>query len=351
MNSQNYTVKNHEVEVIPFTASDGFLCNLINLKSAKVPDKGPVLLVHGAGVRASIFLAPVPQNIVEFLTEAGFDVWLENWRASIDFAPNPWTLDQAALYDHPAAVKKIVELTGAKTIKAIIHCQGSTSFMMAAVQGLLPEVSTIVSNAVSLHPVVPPFSRFKLGYMVPVVGGLTSYLNPQWGLHAPTLTAKMLNALVKLTHHECENQVCKQVSFTYGTGFPALWRHENLNEETHEWLKQEFAHVPLTFYKQMKQSVRAGHLLSAGETGEKSKKVISYVANQPATQARISFFAGEQNLCFLPSSQVKSYQYFNHLRRNFHKLRLIPRYSHLDIFMGKEAYRDVFPLMLQDLSN
>ncbi len=347
MNRPKYAGKNFNSEVIPFTAGDGFSGNLIHIKSSKKPTQGPVLLVHGAGVSASIFLAPVPQNIVEFLVEAGYDVWLENWRASIDFVPNEWTLDQAAWYDHPMAVKKVVEQTGANTIKAIIHCQGSTSFMMAAVAGLVPAVRNIVSNAVSLHPVVPAFSRFKLGYVVPFVSGFTDYLNPQWGIHAPTLPAKMLNALVKLTHHECDNAVCKQVSFTYGTGFPALWRHENLNEETHEWLKQEFAHVPLTFYKQMNQSVRAGHLLAAKEN---NKEQISYVEKRPATEARISFFAGEQNLCFLPDSQRKSYAYFNHIRRNFHELRIIPRYSHLDIFMGKEAYRDVFPLMLQDLS-
>ena len=40
-------------------------------------------------------------------------------------------------------------------MKAVIHCQGSTSFTMSAVAGLVPEVKTIVTNAVSLHPVVP----------------------------------------------------------------------------------------------------------------------------------------------------------------------------------------------------
>ena len=77
-------------------------------------------------------------------------------------------------------------------------------------------------------------------------GHLTRYLDPQWGLRAPTLTAKAVNAVVQLTHRECHNPVCKEVSFTYGSGFPALWRHENLNDETHEWLKGEFAAVPMT---------------------------------------------------------------------------------------------------------
>jgi poly(3-hydroxyalkanoate) synthetase len=72
----------------------------------------------------------------------GYDVWLENWRGSIEFTPNEWDLDMVAKNDHPAAVKKIIEQTGAKEIKAIIHCQGSTSFMMSAMLGLLtrPEI-------------------------------------------------------------------------------------------------------------------------------------------------------------------------------------------------------------------
>src|SRR5687768_13031084 len=168
-----YSGINQQFEIIPFESGDGFGCNLVHITGTKNPEKGPVLLVHGAGVAASIFLAPVYKNIVAHLLEEGYDVWLENWRASIDFAPNKWTLDQAALYDHPAAVQKVEQLTGFPKIKAIIHCQGSTSFMMSVVAGLVPQVSNIVSNAVSLHPVVPVFSRFKLNYMVPVVRQMT----------------------------------------------------------------------------------------------------------------------------------------------------------------------------------
>ncbi len=86
--------------VVPFEAGDGLECNLINVQGPLDPTKGPVVLVHGAGVRANIFRAPVRETIVDALLAHGYDVWLENWRASIDLAPNLWTLDQAALYDH-----------------------------------------------------------------------------------------------------------------------------------------------------------------------------------------------------------------------------------------------------------
>ena len=145
----------YQERIVPFTAGDGFECNLINVRGEQAPTKGPVILVHGAGVRANIFRAPVETTFVDYLVAHGYDVWLENWRASIDLPPNEWTLDQAALYDHPKAVEKVVTETGHDAIKAVIHCQGSTSFMMSAAAGLVPQVKTIVSNAVSLHPVVP----------------------------------------------------------------------------------------------------------------------------------------------------------------------------------------------------
>jgi hypothetical protein len=335
----------HE-EVVHFEAGDGLRCNLIHLYGDKPPDKGPVLLVHGAGVRANLFRAPVRTTLVDTLVANGYDVWLENWRASIDLPPNPWTLDQAAVYDHPRAVKTVVEQTGSDEVKAVIHCQGSTSFMMSAVAGLVPEVNTIVTNAVSLHPVIPEFSRFKITYLTPSIGRLIDYLDPQWGLHAPTTMAKMITLLVLLTHHECDNPVCKMVSFTYGSGFPALWSHENLNDETHDWIKEEFAHVPITFFRQMARCVDEGHLVSVEGLRELPE---NFVAEPPQTDARFAFLAGERNLCFLPESQKKTFDWLDSHRRNYHSFHLLPKYGHLDTFMGKNASRDVFPLILHEL--
>jgi hypothetical protein len=338
----------YEERVIPFVTEDGLTLNLINIRGLKPPHKCPVIVVHGAGVRANIFRAPVAKSIVDVLIEEGYDVWLENWRSSIDFPPNLWTLDQAALYDHPKAVKTIIKETGARWIKAIIHCQGSTSFTMSAIAGLVPEVTTIISNAVSLHPVVSGWSRFKLQVLVPIVKLMTDYLNPHWGVDAPDFTAKLITLLVNLTHHECDNAVCKQVSFTYGTGFPALWSHENLNDETHEWLKEEFGAVPLRFFAQIVRCVQQGHLVSVeGLSG----LPIDFVGYPPKTDARFAFFAGVNNRCFLPESQRLTFDYFSGLRRDYHALHLLPGYGHLDVFMGKNAAQDVFPLIIQELDN
>jgi len=247
-------------------------------------------------------------------------------------------------------------------------------------------VKTVVANAVTLHPVIPRFSRFKITNLVPLVAKLTPFMNPQWGLAPPTKTAKALALMVRLTHHECDNAVCKMVSFTYGTGFPALWRHENLNPETHEWVKQEFAHVPLSFFRQMAKCVEAGHLVSVESRPELPRSFVAqapqtdarfaffagkqnicflptsqertfrffderrpFVAQDPQTDARFAFFAGKQNICFLPTSQERTFRFFDERRPGYHSLVELPGYGHLDVFMGKQAARDVFPLMLAEL--
>lgn len=337
---------NHQFETIEFDAYDGVKCNLKHLIYDHVT-KCPVLLVHGAGVRANIFDPPLETNIIDMLADEGYDIWLENWRGSIDLEPNPWNLDQVAINDHPAAVKKIVEITGVQEIKAIIHCQGSTSFMISAVLGLVPEVKTIISNAVSLHPVVTKYAEFKLDYFVPFVQLLFPYLNPAWGLNAPDLKSKVLRFIVSATHWEKDTLVGKFVSFTYGSGFPALWLLENLDEKTMEWIQHEFAEVPLTFFNHIKKCVHAG-VLTPLHT--KDKHTITYLDKPPKTDARIVLFGGEQNLCFLPDSQRETFKYLESINPGFHKLYILDKYSHLDVFLGKNSHTDVFPIMIEELN-
>lgn len=334
-----------QFDIVPFESIDGFKCNLWHYRQDKKTELGPVLLVHGAGVRANIFNPPTDKTLIETLAEAGYDVWLENWRGSIDLVPNEWNLDIVARNDHPAAVKKVVELTGIKKIKAIIHCQGSTSFMISAMLGLIPEVDTIISNAVSLHPIVPKYSKLKLNVYVPFVKPFFTYLNPQWGLKTTNLRSKILRLIVRATHWEKDTLVGKFVSFTYGAGFPALWKLENLNKVTLDWIQHEFAEVPLSFFDHIKEGVKTGNLVPKGQIGSHE-----YVPKTNTSNARIVLFAGAKNQCFMSGSQQKTFQYLEEIEPSRHALHVLDNYSHLDMFFGKNAHQDVFPIMLNELN-
>jgi hypothetical protein len=335
-------------EKIPFTAGDGMRLNLHRVRGPKDPWRGAVILVHGAGVRADIFRAPEPVNIVTALVAAGWDVWLENWRASIEVPPNPWDLDQAAVYDHPYAVQHIVDATGAPSLKAIIHCQGSSSFAFSAVAGKLKQVDTIVSNAMSLHPIVPLWSRFKISQVVPRIAGTFPFVDPHWGATPPRRAIeRAMVQLVRTTHTECTNDVCKMVSFTYGAGRPALWRHENLSARTHKWLSNEFGPVPMTFFQHMARCVQYGRLVPTGKLPDLQGDPTRV---QPRTDARFVLLAGEKNQCFLPKSQHKTFDYLNEHRPGYHAIHDLRGYGHLDVFMGRYAARDIFPLILKELA-
>jgi alpha/beta hydrolase family protein len=338
----------HQVtpETIEFAARDGFKLNLIHFAGSSVSAE-PVIVLHGAGVRSNIFLPPTDETFVDALLDANYDVWLLNWRASIDLPPNKWTLEDAAVLDHPAAVRTVLDRTGAKTAKAVIHCQGSTSFMMSVAAGLVPEISTVVSNAVALHPIVPALARMKSRYVTNAASLVLDYLNPQWGLSAPRGWPSLVDWFVRATHHECNNAVCKHSSFTFGAGFPTLWLHQNLDDATHEWLKGEFAHVPMTFFREMHDCIEAGHLVSSGKYPELPR---DFVAQAPKTEARFVFLGGQFNHCFVPEGQQRTAEFFNRYTPGRNAFHEIAGYGHLDVFVGKNAARDNFPLIINELN-
>jgi hypothetical protein len=337
----------HVTDVQPLTALDGRPLTVVHVQGRHAPTRGPVLVVHGAGVRAELFRPPLPRTFVDSLIDEGWDVWLLNWRASIDLDPVPWTLDQAAAYDHPAAVAHVLAATGADRLKAVVHCQGSTSFMMAMVAGLLPEVDTVVSNAVSLHTVVPRLSAFKIRRVAPVVGRVLPYVSPAWGDRPEGPLTRLMVGFVRATHRECRNSVCRMVSFTYGAGHPALWSHANLDEATHDWIRGEFAEVPMTFFEQMNRCVRAGHLVSTDGIEGLPR---SFVAQAPQTDARFALLAGENNRCFLAEGQRRTFDFLQKHRPGRDSLHVLPGYGHLDVFLGRRAAADTYPLILKELA-
>ena len=130
--------------------------------------KGPVILAHGLGVSSKIFsMDTIETNALEFLFERGYDVWLLDFRASVDLptAKTQFSADDIAKYDFPAAVDKVLELTGADDVQFLVHCFGATAWTIALLGGFLDPAkvrSTVVSQ-VSTDMVVPLATKIKSG--------------------------------------------------------------------------------------------------------------------------------------------------------------------------------------------
>ena len=78
--------------------------------------KGPLVACHGMGTNTILFtLDTIPVNFLEYFIESEYDVWLFDTRLS---TACPWvsslhkySIDDIGLYDFPAAVDKVLEVT------------------------------------------------------------------------------------------------------------------------------------------------------------------------------------------------------------------------------------------------
>ena len=127
---------------------------------------------------------------------------------------------------------------------------------------------------------------------------------------------------------------------------PTLWRDENLNDGTHEWLRHEFGAVPLTFFNQIDRCVRAGHLLSLEHHPELPH---DFTAQAPATDAHVEFLAGAQIGCFTVDSQRASHECYEKHAPGRSSLHIFDGCGHLDVFTGDRAALDTFPTIVAAL--
>jgi hypothetical protein len=336
--------------VVPYRADDGFPLTLHHLRGAAEPTRGPVLLSPGAGLRAELFYGqPSGRTLAEALIDEGYDVWAQNWRGSIDCPPNLYTLDRVARYDHPAAVAAVLGEAQTSTLKAIVHCQGSVSFAMAAVAGLVPEATHVVSSAVSLHVRTTKTTRIKQLLMLPPASMVTPYIDAQWGIRSPAPPAQGLATVARLVRRECDNPVCAMANYMYGTGPDVLWRHANVDPDVHAWVGRELGFAPFRgLLRQLAKSTGKRHIVSAETLPEMPE---SYVAEAPKTDARFTFVVGAENRMFLPEGQQATFKHFDAHAPGRHAFHCLEGIGHLDALVGRNAAEKTFPVMLAGLED
>jgi hypothetical protein len=332
------------------------------------PTLGPVLLVPGSGVRAEMYYGqPVGPSCAEYLLGLGYDVWVENWRASIDLPPNDYTLDHAAMHDHPLAVQRILGVcaaaaergdsppAGAKgepvTLKAVVHCQGSISFMMAVVAGWIdPRVTHIVSSAVSLFIDVTESTWLKQRLAMPLVARTFSGLDAQWGIRPTTPTAGLFAAAAKRMERPCGNPTCQVANFMYGSGWDVLFRHVDdhgnpwVTDAVHEWSGRELGYTPLSLIAQVAESSRHGYIVSSPTPPPGTPA--AYLATPPQTRAQVTFIAGDHNNMFRWQGQHRAARFFDESAGEGQAdFVVLPGFGHLDTFWARDAPRVAFPVI------
>ncbi|HET9139502.1 MAG TPA: alpha/beta fold hydrolase [Actinophytocola sp.] len=344
------------VSVHPFATEDQLGLTLTRFLAAESEDV--VLLVHGLTSSSDMFIMPEHRNLVSFLLENGFgDVWTLDFRMSNRFPYNLETrrqsMDDVAAFDHPAAVRELRRHVGVRRIHVIAHCLGSVSFQMSMFGGVVEGISSMVANSVGLTPRVPALSRLKLavGPAVLEYGLGLSYLDPRFCSAPPLTRRRLLSRAVSLLHPECRVPACHMQSFMWGSGRPAMYRHENLAPQTHvhERLADLNGAADVNYYRHIDKMVRAGRAVKFDPANPAHRDLPDdYLADADRVDTPVLFLTGDHNDVFTDSNIV-CHRMLDRRSPGRHELEVISGYGHIDTIIGKSADVDVFPRVLDFL--
>jgi pimeloyl-ACP methyl ester carboxylesterase len=344
-----------EEQVIAFTAGDGVPLRLTRLRGGT---RGPVIVAPGIATSTRIFrIDTVERNLADSLLAAGYDLWLFDWRGSADLERREFTLDDVAQYDWPRVAAEVRERTGAQTVQIMAHCLASVSLLMALGGGYLDRsaVRNLVLTGVAAHIQVPRITEFKASMRLPNLLRRfgVRYADPRvaafWDRSSP-LTRSMDLAL-RVRFGDCPDDVCHRVSFIYGV----LFQHENLAPETHASLKDLFGPAGLQTFVHLEQLVKAGHIraFDYGARGNRerygSARPPDYLEHPERFDVPVTFVHGELSRCFLPDCTRESYDLLRGCNGGPYERHVVSGYGHMDLLIGKDAARDVYPLIIAAL--
>ncbi len=330
-------------EVHYFDTDDGATLRLTRYQGGS---KGPVMLVHGLGVSSLAFSTDlIDTNLTEYLYAHGYDVWLLDFRSSIElpYARTRYTADEVARYDWPAAVQTVRDETGAADIQVVAHCYGAITFSMAMLSGL-QGVRSAVCSQVGAHLSFVPVSRVKSGlHLDSLLAGLGVKSLSLYTDSNDDWLNRMFNRALELypmaKHEHCNNPVCHRVTFLYAP----IYKHEQLNANTHDNIHELFGVASISNFEHLGVMTRARKIVNA-----KGEDV--YLPHVKRMAIPIAFIHGAENELWLPDSTRQTYEWLCEANgKEFYSRSLIPHYGHIDCIFGKNAALDVYPLILKHL--
>lgn len=330
-------------EVHDVRTADGSRCLLTRYKGG---DKGTVVLTYGVGASSLIFtLDTVSVTLLEYLVQAGYEVWLLDDRSSplLSSATAEYNLDTLADNDLPAALAAVRELGGGNGVHVVAHGLGALAFTMAVTRGLSGVRSAVLSQAAA-HPIAP--RRKAIERRLPGTAATTRLAARLSGralsegtTWQETLVRIGLTTQILPVEERCSSTACHRLTFLYGQ----LYQHGNLDELTHGALEEVFGQVSLQAIEHQRAMMRAGQIRNAA--GEDV-----YLPHLSRLAFPITFLQGEKNRRFLPAGTARTMSALQELNDpKQYTRKIFPAYGDTDCLLGKRAFEDVFPAILEHL--
>jgi hypothetical protein len=298
--------------------------------------RGPIVLSAGTAMTAlSYCIDTVEVNLVEYLVSEGFDVWLFDWRTSplLEAHKRPYTLDDVARYDWPAAIAEVRARTGAGQVSVLAHCLSSPTFLLSLVRGHVDPTSirVFVASQVALH------LRFTGPGRMKVKLHLDSLIPPHELVHQrpqdvgrgiSDLAASFLT-LVMPRSFDCDNRACYRHVATFGE----LILHSRINRDTHQLMGDLVPECLTGFLKDVAVWARRDTILTDMDRQHLDR-----------LRLPIHFISGSENRMFIPESTEDSFNLLCEVNGpDYYTRNVYPGFGHLDCYFGVGAAETIWP--------
>jgi cholesterol oxidase len=141
---------------------------------------------------------------------------------------------------------------------------------------------------------------------------------------------------VPMPHAErCGKATCRWVNAIYG----CTHRHEQLNDATHDLLGEMFGVGDLTALDHIRKIVQARAAVAVDGSD-------AYLSHPERLRLPLLLVHGDRNAIFHPEGSLRTLRWLQAANDDsLYERVVLPGYAHLDCLIGRNASRDVFPVL------
>lgn len=313
-----------QVERVVVWAEDGSELVMRHLAPTGPPRQvPPVMLLHGLGANHHTYLFE-ERSLARWLADHGYDVWMPNLRGHGKSAPAnfQWGIDEYLTQDLPAVIAAILERTGHDTLQWVGHSMGGVLLMCYG----------------SLHADAPIARGVTIASAMDYRVGASGFAN----LQAMRAVLEPLLTTFELVPFGAAMHLLS----------PLLGRPPYLLERFNMWPLNIEPQLMRRIYARCFHGIPASLLLSLASTFEESgfrmRDGYSLLNNVAGFAAPLLMLAASRDAQVSPQAVEHTCELIGENARVVHfgkELGHEQEYGHFDLILGRQAPREVWPVL------
>ena len=126
------------------------------------------------------------------------------------------------------------------------------------------------------------------------------------------------------------------LSLLWGTGWPALYHHENLEEVTHRRGGDLYGPTSMNYHRHVNKMLRSNNTAVKYDNDNPKYDTLpnNYLEYAKDIKTPVLLVTGKDNKVF-SDSNIYCYEQLEKIAPNRHDLHIFEGYGHQDVFMGK----------------